>query len=435
MNKPNPDQQETKTGESKINTDPVNTGLTNTGSMVTRSPRLNPFQDSGTTDTRPPQDSPGASQQSSKTKNIPAGKPPEAAPGAAVHDTNPLKPESQSQDSNILSEEEMEFFHSRLASIREKLRRNIIGQEDLLRHLLLALVGGGHILIEGVPGLAKTLAVRSLAQSLQLNCKRIQFTPDLLPADLIGTMIFHQSKDEFVPRHGPIFTQVLLADEINRAPAKVQSALLEAMGEQQVTIGETSYELPKPFFVMATQNPIEEEGTYPLPAAQLDRFDLKYVVRYPSPQDELTLLMQYQHRQLGFQTAAGKENRSTNNPDFLLCPDALFRMREIAAKIHLGEPLVRYVINIVNATRETNSRLEFSRYLDFGASPRASLALCRYAALSALFSGRNYVLPNDIKLVCPSVLRHRLLLSYEAEAANQTADDVIQQILQTVVVP
>ncbi|WGK70424.1 AAA family ATPase [Candidatus Haliotispira prima] len=347
---------------------------------------------------------------------------------------------------------------------------NIIGQEGLLRHLLLVLVGGGHILIEGVPGLAKTLAVRSMAESLQLNCKRIQFTPDLLPADLIGTMIFHQSKDEFVPRHGPIFTQILLADEINRAPAKVQSALLEAMGEQQVTIGDTSYKLPKPFFVMATQNPIEEEGTYPLPAAQLDRFDMKYVVRYPSPKDELELLMQYQHGQLGFQKTVceagetrgvedeppGKKRKDkpesqskTQNKTqveghdeahedvhgYRLSPQDLFRMREIAGQIHLGEPLARYIINIVNATRETNSRLEFSRYLDLGASPRASLALCRYAALNALFSGRDHVLPHDIKVVCPAVLRHRLLLSYEAEAANQNADDVIQQILQTVVVP
>ncbi len=348
----------------------------------------------------------------------------------------------------LLKEEERNFFQNRLETIQGKLRRNIVGQDELLRHLLLALVGGGHILIEGVPGLAKTLAVRSLAQSLQLNCKRIQFTPDLLPADLIGTMIFHQSKDEFVPRHGPIFSQVLLADEINRAPAKVQSALLEAMGEQQVTIGETSYQLPRPFFVMATQNPVEEEGTYPLPAAQLDRFDMKYVVRYPSPKDELDLLTQYQRGELGFQKKQpGKTEDSSAEPkarpispagpvsEQALNPQDLFRMREIASRIQLGEPLLRYIINIVNATREANSRLEFSRYLDLGASPRASLALCRYAALNALFSGRDYVLPNDIKMVCPAVLRHRLLLSYEAEAANQNADDVIRQILQTVVVP
>ena len=285
-------------------------------------------------------------------------------------------------------------------------------------------------------------------------------------------MIFHQSKDEFVPRYGPIFTQVLLADEINRAPAKVQSALLEAMGEQQVTIGETSYALPNPFFVMATQNPIDEEGTYALPAAQLDRFDLKYVVRYPSPKDELELLLKYQNQDLrlprnpawkpltktanqgGGVDESGKAGKATESKTakgaqsekngreapgrgepFCLQAEDLFRMRRIARSIRLGETLVRYIINIVNATRETNSRLEFSRYLDLGASPRASLALCRYAALNALFGGRDYVLPNDIKVVAPSVLRHRLLLSYEAEAAAQSADDVIAQILQTVAVP
>lgn len=368
-----------------------------------------------------------------------------------------------------LNEEDLRFFQARLEAIQRNLRGCIIGQDELLRHLLLALVGGGHILIEGVPGLAKTLAVRSLAQSLNLGCKRIQFTPDLLPADLIGTMIFHQSKDEFVPRYGPIFTEVLLADEINRAPAKVQSALLEAMGEQQVTIGETSYTLPSPFFVMATQNPIDEEGTYALPAAQLDRFDLKYVVRYPSPKDELELLLKYQNQDLRLpRNPAWKPPKKTANQatgadesgkamevktpkiaqsekngcegpgrgePFCLQAEDLFRMRRIARSIRLGETLVRYIINIVNATRETNSRLEFSRYLDLGASPRASLALCRYAALNALFGGRDYVLPNDIKVVAPSVLRHRLLLSYEAEAAAQSADDVIAQILQTVAVP
>ncbi len=337
------------------------------------------------------------------------------------------KPAAQ-KNASVISPKEIKFFQSRQMAIHKNMCGNIIGQEDLLHHLLLALVGGGHILIEGVPGLAKTLAVRSLAKSLQLSCKRIQFTPDLLPADLIGTMIFHQSKDQFVPRYGPIFTQVLLADEINRAPAKVQSALLEAMGEQQVTIGNVSYPLPKPFFVMATQNPIEEEGTYTLPAAQLDRFDMKYVVRYPNPKDELRLLLQYQEQKLDFQ-------KEDSNNDFCLNPGDLFQMRKIAAKIHLGESLVRYIVNIVNATRETHSRLEFSRYLDLGASPRASLALCRYAALNALFSGRDYVLPNDIKIICPAVLRHRLLLSYEAEAANQSADNVIEKILQTVSVP
>ena len=356
----------------------------------------------------------------------------------------------------ILKKEDMDFFQSRLEALQCDLRKRVIGQDELLRHLLLALVGGGHILIEGVPGLAKTLAVRSLAESLQLGCKRIQFTPDLLPADLIGTMIFR--KDEFVPRYGPIFTQVLLADEINRAPAKVQSALLEAMGEQQVTIGETSYALPSPFFVMATQNPIDEEGTYALPAAQLDRFDMKYVVRYPSPKDELQLLLQYQgvpqgsvfkpsnkmneaNQSKGQKGVKSEENgrekdgHKENGSEFCLQPDDLFRMRQIAQSIRLGETLSRYVINIANATRETNSRLEFSRYLDLGASPRASLALCRYAALNALFCGRDYVLPNDIKVAAPSVLRHRLMLSYEAEASAQSADDVIEQILQTVAVP
>ncbi|MEM9423800.1 MAG: AAA family ATPase, partial [Spirochaetota bacterium] len=260
-----------------------------------------------------------------------------------------LSGETEREVISVLETSEMEFFQDRLTSIQNNLRLHVIGQEDLLRHLLLALVGGGHILIEGVPGLAKTLAVRSLAQSLKLDCKRIQFTPDLLPADLIGTMIFHQGKDEFVPRRGPVFTQVLLADEINRAPAKVQSALLEAMGEQQVTIGDTSYELPQPFFVMATQNPIEEEGTYPLPAAQLDRFDLKYVVRYPNPKDELQLLLQYET--VAPSSLSAPRQSPTGAPDTRLSSEDLFRMRKIAAKIRLGEPLVRYIINIVNATR------------------------------------------------------------------------------------
>ena len=401
------------------------TSSTNTGKVEQKDnanilglPKLNPFRNARkqlASESKAEESLNSIESTRSQTKKPP----PNVRTGSAVS--------GNTLNSNRLGEKDIEFFQTCLGALQQELRHSIVGQEELLRYLLLALIGGGHILIEGVPGLAKTLAVRSLAYILQLSCKRIQFTPDLLPADLIGTMIFHQGKDEFVPRHGPIFAQVLLADEINRAPAKVQSALLEAMGEQQVTIGDNSYKLPKPFFVMATQNPIEEEGTYPLPAAQLDRFDMKYLVHYPSPQNELQLLLRYQNGELGFQRKAGA--------DYHLSAEDLFRMRQIATNMYLGEPLLRYIINIINATRETNSRLEFSRYLDLGASPRASLALCRYAALNALFSGRDYVVPNDIKIVCPAVLRHRLLLSYEAEAANQSADDIIQQILETVAVP
>lgn len=322
----------------------------------------------------------------------------------------------------------IESFDKNLKRLRSLLHRNIIGQEALVDSLLMALLAGGHILVEGVPGLAKTLAVKTLAGSLQMSYKRIQFTPDLLPADLVGTMIFQPASGSFEPRKGPIFTQILLADEINRAPAKVQSALLEAMAEQQITIGLESHKLPHPFFVMATQNPVEEEGTYPLPAAELDRFDLKCIVRYPSPEEELQLLQQ---KLEGFRS----EGQSAEPDPELLSVEELKEMQAAIAKVKVSEQIMRYIINIINATREKNLRLDFSRYIDLGASPRASLAIQRYAAIHALFAKRDYILPSDVKQVCLPILRHRIILSYEAEAENKSTDDVIEQVLNTVAVP
>lgn len=326
-----------------------------------------------------------------------------------------------------ICETDISFFQESIHYLKTMLHQKIIGQEQLLNHLIMALLGGGHILVEGVPGLAKTLAVKMLAASIRLDYRRIQFTPDLLPADLTGTTVFEKNTNQFKLRRGPIFTQVLLADEINRAPAKVQSALLEAMAEKQVTIGETSHQLAWPFFVMATQNPLEEEGTYPLPAAQLDRFDLKFIVHYPNPEEELQLLTEH--------PALGRPERDEDNAAAPMTVENIQRIQGLIAKVQVSEQVMRYIINIVNATRETNKRLKFSHLIDLGASPRASLALYRYSAIQALFCQRNYVLPIDVKAVCPSVLRHRLVLSYEAEAENQTSDDVIEQILSAVAVP
>ena len=287
----------------------------------------------------------------------------------------------------------------------------------------MGIVAGGHVLVEGVPGLAKTLAVRALADVTSADFKRIQFTPDLLPADLTGTMIYRQQTGEFVPRKGPVFTNVLLADEINRAPAKVQSALLEAMAESQVTIGEQTYRLPEPFFVMATQNPIEQEGTYRLPEAQLDRFLLKARVEYPSPAEELTVL-----------------ERMVDNPEIplrrVLDRERVRQLRSAAETVKAEEGIRRYIVSLVAASRIKDRRkLPFTKYVEYGASPRASLALYRCARVQAMFEGRGYVLPEDVKTVAPMVLRHRIVLSYEAEAEQMDADAVIAGLLAAVSVP
>lgn len=310
-----------------------------------------------------------------------------------------------------------------LEAVRSEIARKIIGQNDLINGLLMGLIAGGHVLVEGVPGLAKTMAVRAMAEVLNSDFKRVQFTPDLLPADLTGTMIYRQQSGEFVPRKGPIFTNVLLADEINRAPAKVQSALLEAMAERQVTIGEQSYILPDPFFVMATENPIEEEGTYQLPEAQLDRFLLKLIVDYPSEGEELQVLKMYEQE---------KDVRLNK----ILGLHVLQKLVKTSRSISIDERIQKYIVSLVAATRETNKRdSQYARYIEYGVSPRASLGLMNCSRVQAMFEGRSYVLPEDVKEVALNVMRHRLVLSYEAESEELTSDDIIQGLLSRIVVP
>ncbi len=310
-----------------------------------------------------------------------------------------------------------------IGQVRKEIGRRVVGQTDLIDGLLTGIIAGGHVLVEGVPGLAKTLAVKTLADVISAMFKRIQFTPDLLPADLTGTMIYRQQTGEFVPRKGPVFSNVILADEINRAPAKVQSALLEAMSEGQVTIGEQTYKLPEPFFVMATQNPIEQEGTYRLPEAQLDRFLLKVKVDYPAPAEELIVL-----------------ERMVDNPSIILRRvldrEKRLMLRQAAETVNAEEGIRRYIVSLVAASRVKDPRkIPVARYMEYGASPRATLALCRCARVNALFDGRAFVLPEDVKAVAPMVLRHRIVLSYEAEAEQMDADDVISGLLAAVTVP
>ncbi len=311
----------------------------------------------------------------------------------------------------------------RLADVRREIGRAIVGQHSVIDGLLMGMLVGGHVMLEGVPGLAKTRTIRSLSDTLDAQFKRIQFTPDLLPADLVGTMIYRQQTGEFVPRKGPVFANVVLADEVNRAPAKVQSALLEAMEEHQVTLGDETYPLPDPFFVLATQNPIEQEGTYPLPEAQLDRFVLKLRVDYPSPEDELAILHRVgDHQQIEL-------NRVLFQPE-------LKRLRDVATQVNVDARIEKYIVRLVLASRQTNRNANrFSRHIDFGASPRASIYLYRCSKVNALFDGRTYVVPDDVKAVAHNVLRHRIILSYEAESEELTTDDVVTQLLQAIPVP
>ncbi len=308
--------------------------------------------------------------------------------------------------------------------LRTELSKSIVGQAHMVDSLLIALLSNGHTLLEGVPGLAKTLAISSLAKAVDAKFSRVQFTPDLLPADLVGTMIYNQKREEFAVRQGPIFANFVLADEINRAPAKVQSALLEAMQERQVTIGDTTYQLPKPFLVLATQNPIEQEGTYPLPEAQTDRFLLKVVISYPKREDELQIIRQ--------NTAAKAPELNT-----VVHADAILRGREYVQKVYMDEKIEKYIVDIVFATREpSESKLEkFAPLISFGGSPRASIGLAKAARAQAFLQRRGYVIPEDVRAVCHDVLRHRIGLTYEAEAENITSDDVISGILNTVEVP
>lgn len=295
----------------------------------------------------------------------------------------------------------------------------VVGQEDMVNRLLIGLFTNGHILLEGVPGLAKTLTVSTLAQVLHLDFSRIQFTPDLLPADLVGTMIYNQKEGKFEVKKGPIFANIILADEINRSPAKVQSALLEAMQEKQVTIGETSFKLDRPFLVLATQNPVENEGTYPLPEAQIDRFMMKVTVDYPTKDQELEIMRRISNMQFNFKVNA------------LLTKEDIYDIRDQINKVKISESLERYIIELVFATRNP---LEFklteqAQYIQFGASPRASINLNLAAKAVAYIAGRDYVLPEDIKEVALDVMNHRIIMNYEAEADNVKSTDIIKAIL------
>jgi len=300
----------------------------------------------------------------------------------------------------------------------------IIGQKKMVESLMIGLLSDGHILLEGVPGLAKTLAINSLAGAIDAKFSRIQFTPDLLPADLIGTMIYSQKKEEFAVRKGPIFANFILADEINRSPAKVQSALLEAMQENQVTIGDTSYKLPSPFLVLATQNPIEQEGTYPLPEAQVDRFMLKVIVGYPSKEEEKLILRQQ----------IKNEKPKTNA---VLKPEDIVKARAVVNDVYLDEKIENYITDIVFASRfpDKYGLSNLAGYISYGASPRASIFMAKAARAYAFLKRRGYVIPEDVRAICADVMRHRVGLTYEAEAENITSVDVINEILNTVEVP
>ena len=310
-----------------------------------------------------------------------------------------------------------------LRDIREEIGKRLVGQTELVDGMLTALLAGGHVLVEGVPGLAKTLAVKTLAEVLDVGFKRIQFTPDLLPADVVGTMVYRAESSQFVVRKGPVFTNIVLGDEINRAPAKVQSALLEAMAERQVTIGDETHRLDFPFFVFATQNPIEHEGTYPLPEAQLDRFMLKLTVPYPTAEEELAIL-----RRIGVEREIPVRA--------ILTAERLSELQEAAAAVSVDERVERYIVELVQATRlKDRNRHSYVRFIEYGASPRATIYLLRCAKVLALFAGRNYLIPDDVKGVTRPVLRHRLVLSYEAESEELGADQIVSTVLDSVPVP
>jgi len=305
-----------------------------------------------------------------------------------------------------------------------EMNKVIVGQKHMIESLLIGLLSNGHILLEGVPGLAKTLAITSLANIVESKFSRIQFTPDLLPADLLGTMIYSQKKEEFIVRQGPIFSNFILADEINRAPAKVQSALLEAMQERHVTIGQTTYDLEEPFLVLATQNPIEQEGTYPLPEAQIDRFMLKVIIGYPNKKEEKEIMRQNISNEF-----------PTNNT--ILKPEDIMKARKVVREVYLDEKIENYITDIVFATRNPAdyNLNKFSSMINYGASPRGSIYLALGAKAYAFIKRRGYVIPEDVRAVCNDVLRHRIGLTYEAEAENVTTEEIINEILNTVEVP
>ena len=301
----------------------------------------------------------------------------------------------------------------------------IVGQKHLVDTLLIGLLSNGHILLEGVPGLAKTLAITTLAQAVDARFSRIQFTPDLLPADLLGTLIYSQKTEEFSVRKGPIFANFILADEINRSPAKVQSALLEAMQERQVTLGDTTYRLPEPFLVLATQNPLEQEGTYPLPEAQVDRFMLKARITYPKKQEERDIMR--------LNLAGG----GLPKPNRVISPEDIVKAREVVSDVYMDEKIEKYIVDIIFATREPSEYKlpNLVSLIAYGGSPRASISLAKAAKSYAFIKRRGYVIPEDVRAVCHDVLRHRIGLTYEAEAENITSEEIITEILNNVEVP
>ena len=318
--------------------------------------------------------------------------------------------------------EQQQEHRKKISQVYSEVAKVVVGQEYMVNRLLIGLFTNGHVLLEGVPGLAKTLTISTVAKVLHLDFQRIQFTPDLLPSDLVGTMIYNQKEGKFEVKKGPIFANIILADEINRSPAKVQSALLEAMQEKQVTIGETSFTLDKPFLVLATQNPVEQEGTYNLPEAQVDRFMMKVFVTYPTKDQELEIMRRISNMQFSFQV----------NP--VLTKEDIFAIRAEVNKVKISESLERYIIELVTATRKPKEyKLDHeAQYIQFGASPRASINLNLAAKGAAYLEGRDYVLPEDIKEMALDVMNHRIILNYEAEADNVTTDDIVKVLLTKV---
>lgn len=328
-------------------------------------------------------------------------------------------------EKNDINAAELDSCRVLVQKCRDEAKKRLVGQEVLIDGIMTAFIAGGHVLLEGVPGLAKTLAVRTFCEISGLEFKRIQFTPDLLPADISGTLIYEQNKGSFSVRKGPVFTNVVLADEVNRAPAKVQSAMLEAMEEKQVTIGDETFRLPEPFFVLATQNPIEQEGTYNLPEAELDRFLMKLVVSYPSGEDEVKIV----------KTAGNAVKTAVNQ---VLSAGDIRNFRRLAESVVCSDKIVEYIVQIISVTRPSEkkqSEHDITRYITVGASPRAGIAMLQCARAASLMAGRSFVLPEDVKTVAHQVLRHRLVLSYEAAANGVCADDIISKILDYVPVP
>ena len=331
----------------------------------------------------------------------------------------------KNSDLNNVTPEDFDNCKKIIDSVRKEAAKRLVGQTEVIDGILTAIVCGGHILLEGVPGLAKTLAVKPFADISGIDFKRIQFTPALLPADVSGTLIYEQTSGKFSVRKGPVFTNLVLADEINRAPAKVQSALLEAMAEKQVTIGEETYPLPDPFLVLATQNPIEQEGTYNLPEAELDRFLLKVMVPYPTAQEEIQIVK-----------TCGKADQVAVKK--ILTKEKIKDLQRILDSVTCDDSIVEYIVSIVSVTRTitaTSKKNDISKYISFGASPRSGIAMLQCAKAHAMFNGRSFVTPEDVNAVALSVLRHRLVLSYEAAADGVTADDIISRILSFVPVP